>query len=196
VATGSRSWPSRRPVPELTLPSPPLADDRVALRRFTRGDVGWVVDACRDPEIPRFTSVPDPYDEDDAGAWIATHDDGRAAGSGLHLAVVAADGGKPIGSVGLMRISWEHLRGEIGYWIAPWARGRGAAPRAVRLLAAHAFHGVGLQRIEVVPYLDNPASQRVAEKAGCRREGVMRSYFLAHGERHDCVMYALLPEDL
>ena len=73
---------------------------------------------------------------------------------------------------------------------------RGAAPRAVRLLAAHGLGGVGLQRIEVIPYTDNPASQRVAEKAGCRREGVLRSYFLAHGVRHDCVMYALTPDDL
>ena len=66
----------------------------------------------------------------------------------------------------------------------------------MRLLARHAFDALGLERIEVIPYVDNPASQRVAEKAGCTREGVLRSYFLAHGERHDCVMYSLLPGEL
>jgi RimJ/RimL family protein N-acetyltransferase len=75
-------------------------------------------------------------------------------------------------------------------------RGRGAASRAVRLLARHAFDACGLQRVDVIPYTDNVASQRVAEKAGARREGVMRAYFLSRGERHDCVMYALLPDDL
>jgi RimJ/RimL family protein N-acetyltransferase len=68
-------------------------------------------------------------------------------------------------------------------------------PRAVRLLAAHAFETLGLHRIEIVPYAANPASQRVAENAGATREGVLRSYFVARGTRHDCVMYSLLPGD-
>ena len=183
-------------MPELAVPSPPLVDDIVGLRPFAPDDVEWIVLACRDPEIPRFTLVPDPYEESDAREWLRMHADHRASGEALQLAIVEAVGGAPLGSIGLMRIAWDQLRGEIGYWIAPWARGRGAATSAVRLLATHALGAVGLQRIEVIPYVANPASQRVAEKAGCRREGVMRSYFLAHGARHDCVMYALLPEDL
>jgi RimJ/RimL family protein N-acetyltransferase len=180
---------------KLRVPDPPLADDVVALRPFGLGDVEWVTEGCRDPGVARFTSVPDPYEPDHARDWIGGHPEVRASGEGLHLAVTAADDGAPLGSVGLQRIDWEHLRGEIGYWIGPWGRGRGAAPRATRLLAAYGF-GVGLERIEVIPYLDNPASQRVAEKAGCRREGVLRSYFLARGERHDCVMYSLLRGEL
>jgi len=65
-----------------------------------------------------------------------------------------------------------------------------------RLVARYGFDVVDLARIEVIPYVDNPASQRVAERSGCTREGVLRSYFLAHGERHDCVMYSLLPGEL
>jgi len=166
----------------------------IALRPFTYDDVPWVVDGCRDPRVTRFTSVPHPYDETHAREWIAGHEAGRAGGEALDLAIVV--GGEPLGVVSLLRIDWDQLRGEIGYWVGPWGRGRGAAPRAVRLLAAHAFAAVGLQRAEVIPYTDNPASQRVAEKAGAKREGVLRSYFLARGERHDCVMYALLPDDL
>jgi RimJ/RimL family protein N-acetyltransferase len=181
---------------ELLLPDPPLADEVVRLRAFTLDDVDWVTDGCRDPDVARFTGVPRPYEPDDAREWIGRHADGRASGEGMHLAVTAADDGAPLGSVGLQRIAWDQLRGEIGYWIAPWGRGRGAAPSGVRLLAAYAFEAAGLERIEVIPYVDNPASQRVAEKAGCTREGVLRSYFLAHGERHDCVMYSLLPGEL
>jgi RimJ/RimL family protein N-acetyltransferase len=183
-------------MPELPLPDPPLSDSIVTLRAFTLDDIEWVTEGCRDPEVARFTSVPDPYEPEHAREWIGQQDDLRESGEGLHLAATAADDGAPLGSVGLQRIAWDQLRGEIGYWIAPSGRGRGAAPRAVRLLAAYGFEVGGLQRIEVIPYLDNPASQRVAEKAGCRREGVLRSYFLARGERHDCVMYSLLPGDL
>ena len=113
----------------------------------------------------------------------------------LQLAIVAAHDGAPLGSVGLERIDWDQGRGDVGYWVGPWGRGQEAAPRAVRLLAAHAFEALGLQRIEIVPYVTNAASQRVAEKAGATREGVLRSYFLARGTRHDCVMYSLLPDD-
>jgi RimJ/RimL family protein N-acetyltransferase len=181
---------------ELLLPDPPLSDSVVTLRAFTLDDVAWVTEGCRDPDVARFTSVPDPYEPDHAREWIGQQADLRESGAGLHLAATAADDGAPLGSVGLQRIEWDQLRGEIGYWIAPGGRGRGAAPSAVRLLAGYGFDVAGLRRIEVIPYLDNPASQRVAEKAGCQREGVLRSYFLARGVRHDCVMYSLLPEDL
>ncbi len=179
---------------ELLLPDPPLADGPIALRPFTDDDVPWVAEGCRDPDVASFTAVPQPYEESDAAEWISSHAADRAAGRTLSLAVVEA--GWPLGSISLLRVEWDQLRCEIGYWIAPWGRGRGAASRAVRLLADHAFRACGMQRIEIVPYVDNPGSQRVAEKAGARREGVLRSYFLARGERHDCVMYALLPDDL
>jgi RimJ/RimL family protein N-acetyltransferase len=181
-------------VAELVRPDPPLTDGAITLRPFTQDDVPWIVDACQDPAIPRFTLVPQPYEESHAREWIAGHDAQAEHGEALSLAIV--DGDEPLGSIGLLRVEWDHLRCEIGYWVAPWGRGRGAAPRAVRLLARHAFDACGLQRIDVIPYTDNVASQRVAEKAGARREGVMRAYFLARGERHDCVMYALLPDDL
>jgi RimJ/RimL family protein N-acetyltransferase len=180
---------------ELLLPDPPLSDGVVALRAFTLDDVAWVVEGCNDAAVARFTGVPAPYTKAHAREWIGGHADERARGAAVHLAVVEADGGAPLGSVGLMGIDSNHLRGDVGYWIGPWGRGREAAPRAVRLLAAHAFETLGLHRIEIVPYVANPASQRVAEKAGATREGVLRSYFVARGTRHDCVMYSLLPGD-
>jgi RimJ/RimL family protein N-acetyltransferase len=182
-------------VTALRAPDPPLSDGVVALRAFTLDDVAWVTEGCRDPEVARFTGVPAPYEEGHAREWIGRHEDFRARRAALQLAIVAADDGTPLGSVGLESIDWDQRRGDVGYWVGPWGRGRGAAPRAVRLLAAHAFEVLGLQRIEIVPYAANAASQRVAEKAGAKREGVLRSYFVARGTRHDCVMYSLLPDD-
>jgi RimJ/RimL family protein N-acetyltransferase len=182
-------------MPELLLPDPPLADRVVALRELTVNDVDWVTEGCQDEGVARFTNVPHPYTPDNAREWIGGQADQRARGEALDLAVTAGADGAPLGAVGIARIDWDHLRAELGYWTLPAARGRGAAPRALRLLAAHAFE-VGVQRIEVIPFVANAPSQRVAEKAGFRREGVLRSYNLRRGVRYDCVMYSLLPEDL
>ena len=63
--------------------------------------------------------------------------------------------------------------GEIGYWVAAGARGRGVATRATRLLAEWAREALGLTRIEVLPHKDNGPSRRVAEKAGFRDSGAL-----------------------
>lgn len=151
---------------ELRPPDPPLSDGVVALRAFTLDDVAWVTDGCRDPEVARFTGVPAPDDEGHARDWIERHEGLHERGEAMHLAIVAAPDGAPLGAVGLEAINWDQLRGDVGYWVGPWGRGQEAAPRAVRLLAAHAFEALGLHRIEIVPYATNAASQRVAEKAG------------------------------
>jgi ribosomal-protein-alanine N-acetyltransferase len=183
-------------MPELLLPEPPLSDSVVMLRPFTLDDVDWVTEGCQDPGVARFTGVPYPYTSDHAREWIGGQADERARGDGMHLAVTAATDGSPLGAVGMASVDWDHERAELGYWTVPAARGRGVAPRALRLLAAHLFEAAGLRRIEVIPFAANPSSQRVAETAGCRREGVLRSYYVRQGERHDCVLYSLLPEDL
>jgi RimJ/RimL family protein N-acetyltransferase len=76
-------------------------------------------------------------------------------------------------------------------------RGRGVCTRALRLLAGWAFQELDLRRLELVTDPDNLASQRVAEKAGFRREGVLRAYLIDRdGSFRDAVMFSLLPGDL
>lgn len=107
---------------------------------------------------------------------------------------VEAEGGALVGSVGL------HIRkdgrGEIGYLVARWARRRGVATRALRLLAAFAFDALGIARLEVLVRPENEPSMAVAERVGFTREGTLRSYFEGRGERHDAVMLSLLPGEL
>jgi ribosomal-protein-alanine N-acetyltransferase len=70
------------------------------------------------------------------------------------------------------------------------------ALRAVRLLAEWAMTEAGRARVALYTRVDNPASQRAAEKAGFRREGVVRAYMLLKGERHDAVIFGMTSEDL
>ena len=64
----------------------------------------------------------------------------------------------------------------VGYWVAPWARNRGLATRAVETLSAWALGDGGFDRLELTTHPENTASQRVAEKAGFNREGLVTGY--------------------
>jgi RimJ/RimL family protein N-acetyltransferase len=115
--------------------------------------------------------------ERDAGRWLASQDRGWRDGDRLSFAVLEVDdvGGCALaGNVGLKnreetgRIG-ERETAEIGYWTAVAARGRGIAPAAVRAVTDwvfDAFAGAGLRQIMLVHDVDNPASCRVAAKAG------------------------------
>jgi RimJ/RimL family protein N-acetyltransferase len=164
-----------------------LEDDVVLLRPFEQGDVPAIVEACQDPEIPRWTAVPSPYTEADARGWLESDEEET-------FAIVDKASGELLGSIGV-RYPGSGV-GEVGYWVKREARGRGVATRALALVARWALEGRDLGRCQLRADVENEASQRVAEKAGFVREGVLRSELLMKGERRDVVMYSLVPDDL
>ena len=110
--------------------------------------------------------------------------------------MVHTHGHQLLGSISLMRFSWEHGRGEVGYWLAAAGRGQGHATRAVRLICAWGFTAVRLERIDLMAATGNPASQNVAQRAGFTREAILRSYMRGTFERQDMVMFGLLKGEL
>jgi RimJ/RimL family protein N-acetyltransferase len=145
---------------------PTLRDGDLVLRPKRADDVDALTAACQDPEIPRWTFVPSPYTRDDAVAYLARSAEEEAAGSTVNLLAVDAADDRLLGSFSLMEIDRETGYGELGYWVAADARGRGIATRALRLLADWARDELALTRLDVLPHKDNVASRRVAEKAG------------------------------
>jgi RimJ/RimL family protein N-acetyltransferase len=182
-------------VPSIPLPDPPLSDDELRLRPWSLGDVPAVTAACQDPEISRWTVVPHEYTDQHATEFIATRDPERMAGRELALAIVD-HGDTLLGAIGMSNFDWSDHRGEIGYWMARDARGRGLGTRAVRLLSRWAIDALALERVELLANPANEGSQRLAERAGFTREGLLRRYRTRHGVREDLVMFSLLPEDL
>jgi RimJ/RimL family protein N-acetyltransferase len=157
-------------VPAIACPDPPLSDAVVALRPYTDADVPALVEICQDPDIARFTTVPSPYAETDARAYLQRVTAGLAEGTQLTLGVTgAADRDILLGSVGLHAIDGEQRAAEVGYLLAPAARGRGVATRAVQLITAWGFETLGLARVELRTMAGNAASQAVAARAGFQR---------------------------
>jgi RimJ/RimL family protein N-acetyltransferase len=182
-------------MPPLPLPDPPLSDGTIALREKTEADIPALVAAVQDPLIPRYTRVPSPYGERQAREFLVEQRRRREEGTELSLLVVDPDRDDLLGSVGA-RVDRDNARAEIGYWVAREARGRGVASGAVVLLGGWLFEALGLTRLQIHTETDNVASQRVAERAGFTREGVLRSYELIEGRPIDVAMFAALPGEL
>ncbi len=157
----------------LRRPDPPLTDGVITLREHRPTDVDALVAICQDPAIPRWTRVPQPYTRADAEGWIAGVELDLAAGTAINwLAVDDAD--EVLASIAVQDIRRDGGIGEIGYWVAAHARGRGVATRAVRLATDWALGDLGLRTIEIMTHEDNTASQGVARAAGYTETGERR----------------------
>ncbi|PSQ75440.1 MAG: hypothetical protein BRD35_09065 [Bacteroidetes bacterium QH_7_62_13] len=86
--------------------------------------------------------------------------------------------------------------GNMGYWVQSCATGREVATTAVRLVARTGFEEGGLRRLECLLSVHHEASQRVAEKAGAQREGLLRRRLRVRGRVDDAFLYGMLPDDL
>jgi RimJ/RimL family protein N-acetyltransferase len=157
----------------MPLPAPPaLIDGVVRLRPPEERDVPAMVRACRDPEIPRWTTVPAGYTEAHARSFLAECGPWLAEGSRVVLAVADAAGDALLGMIDLRLVAGD--TGEAGYWAAPWARGRGVTTRALGLLTGWALGPGGLARVELRTMLGNVPSQGVALRCGYRWVRVVR----------------------
>src|SRR5918999_1597261 len=165
-----------------------LSTARLALRPFQAADAGDVVEAVRDPEIQRWMPWAPEQTLARARDWctVYAHADPEEQ---INFAIVV--GGRCGGAIGLSRAAWGSGRVEIGYWLAPWARGPGYAVEATCTVARDAF-ARGLHRVELLAATGNVASQRVAERAGFTREGVLRQVLVIPGGRSDAVIFSLL----
>jgi ribosomal-protein-serine acetyltransferase len=86
-----------------------------------------------------------------------------------------------------------HRNGMMGYWIRTSRTKQGFATEAAALLAQFGFAQLGLIRIEIIVAASNTASQRVAEKVGALREGLLRNRLLIRGEKFDAYVFSLIP---
>ena len=183
-------------VSEVPFPEPALADDLIRLRPWLDADIAPAFAATRDdPLIGRFTRIAQDRTEQELRDAVGGHEAARREGTELALAIADRRDDGFLGAISL-HVEQSQRRAEIGYWVAPWARGQGTAGRAVGLLARWGLLELGLLRVALHVDHDNGASQRVAERAGFAREGTLRSYEERKGIRRDVVVYSLLPDDV
>ncbi|MFE9188803.1 GNAT family N-acetyltransferase [Micromonospora sp. NPDC007208] len=150
-----------------------IIEDGVLLRPWREADAEAVHRACQDPDIQRWTTVPRPYRPEHALGFVTEMSrKAWAEGTGAPFAVCDPGTGDLLGANGLVSI--DNGTGEIGYWTAPWARGRGVTVRATRAVARWSFDTLGLRRLIWQAEVGNHASRLVALRAGFRVDGRLR----------------------
>ena len=175
----------------MMLAVPELTNGVVRLRIPERRDVDAIYTACQDPDIVRFTRVPFPYSRVHAQTFVRNATQEIRSGTAAHLVIADATTDRLLGACGLI-IDRVRRAGEVGYWVAPEMRRRGAASGAVRLLTQWAHQDLGLLRVQLMADQRNVASQAVAATCGYEREGILRSYEDRLGHRVDFVMFSCI----
>jgi ribosomal-protein-alanine N-acetyltransferase len=144
-----------------------LDDTLVLLRPWEAADAEWYVAAAGDQLILRFTSEPPDLT---VGRVRASIGDLAAREDVVGFAVCDSTSGQWLGNIG---ISYADGIGHVSYWVARAARGRGVATRALRLVSDWAVQTLALREVRLWTEVGNTGSQRVAERAGYRRQAAL-----------------------
>jgi RimJ/RimL family protein N-acetyltransferase len=178
----------------LVPPERPLRDGEIVLRLRREEDVPAIALASRDPETRRRLED-EPLTLERARDSVARTLEQWRSGRAAPFVIADAETDQVMGLLNLQFGDDEEV-GELAVSVFPSSRGRGVASRALRLVAEWALEELKLQRVFAEAAVDNTASVRAIEKAGFRREGVLRAHCKTHGLRHDCVMFALVRSDV
>jgi ribosomal-protein-serine acetyltransferase len=176
-----------------------LIEGPLLIRTYREGDVAALFEAARESiaEVGRWLPwCHENYSVEETRQFISSRASSSQGDEWYSFGIFRQDGGKFVGGVGINFINRVHQMANLGYWVRTSVAGRGVATIATRAVARFGFEQLSLQRIEIVAAVDNVASQRVAEKVGAVREGILRKRLLIGGHSVDAVMFSLVPEDL
>lgn len=164
---------------------------KISIRRFERTDIPKKVEWINNPENNRFLHYDIPLRVDKTEKWFDSHlgEDTR------YDAVIEADG-VPVGTIGLLGIDRKNSKAE--YYIAMGEteyKGKGVAKEASRLILEYGFETLGLNRIYLFTEIENKAAQKLFERVGFVKEGVIRQDIVSHGRYVDRIAYGFLRKD-
>jgi RimJ/RimL family protein N-acetyltransferase len=168
----------------------------IRLEPLGESHLAAVAELTSDPDVVRYTRIPDPVPPGWEREWLEFYEAGRREGTREAFAVVEVADGAFLGLGLAFGIDREGQQLELGYVVAPQARGRGVATRTLELLTELALAELDALRIELWISAGNEASKRVAERAGYRYEGTLRSFHFKQRRRDDFEVWSRLASDL
>lgn len=171
-----------------------LETERLILRTFEDGDAPYVFELRKDPEVT-YNLLSDTQSEDEAVSWVARCQGSVGEKQSYPMAIVSKEDGRLMGMCGLFRVSWEHMRAELIYWLGKAFWGKGYITEAAWGMIRFGFEELGLERISVGCFARNKASARVIEKLGFKYEGCARHKFKKNDEFLDELRFGMIRPD-
>lgn len=173
---------------------PTLRHGPITLRPVHNKDIPKIYEACQDPLIPRFTTVPSPYTMTHAQFFVQEQEPARfASKSELIFAVTQGHEAEEefCGLISFHTVNLGNHAAELGYWIALSARGRGIGSTAAKVITEYGFQTMGFKRIEALVDIDNEASKALLRSAGYELEGILRQKVTRdNGEQIDMALFS------
>jgi ribosomal-protein-serine acetyltransferase len=176
-----------------------LTDGQIILRPYRSDDITETYRAIRESlaELsPWLQFAHEDYSLKETRDWIKKRPKEWQQGITYDFTMLDARDGTVLGGCGLNAIDRPNGRANLGYWVRTSRTGQGIAATATRLLARWGFEKLKLKRIEILVATTNKGSLRVAEKAGAKKEGILRNRLNINDKAHDAVMHSLIPGDI
>ncbi|MFH1138351.1 MAG: GNAT family N-acetyltransferase [Pseudomonadota bacterium] len=171
---------------------PILETERLILRPLEISDSETVMALAGTKEVYRTTLlIPHPYQPGMAEKWIAAHPSQFYNDEGVTLAITLRLEKKLIGAIGL-KITKEHHRAELGYWIGHEYWNKGYCTEAAAAVVTYGFNTRNLHKICANHFESNPASGRVMTKIGMTREGRLVDEICKDGQYHTLIVYGIV----
>jgi RimJ/RimL family protein N-acetyltransferase len=182
------------PFPDL---AEPLRSERVTLRFASERDIPEILIAHQDdPELHARLGLERAPSGAELGRRTEGEADARAGGAGVRFTILEPESDTCRGQLDVHRVDWDHLRAEVGIWVAPGFRRKGLASGALRLAGQWLFVACRLARLELFTEPSNEAMIAAATAAGLIDEGVLRAYVHERERRLDVSVLSLVPADL
>lgn len=163
----------------------------ITIRKFEKTDIPKKVEWINNPENNQYLHYDIPICVEKTEKWFDSHLGEKTR----YDAVIEVDG-VPVGTIGLLEIDRKNSKAE--YYIAMGEtayKGKGIAKEASRLILEYGFEELGLNRIYLFTEVENVAAQKLFERVGFVREGVIRQDIISHGKYVDRIAYRFLRED-
>lgn len=172
-----------------------LETERLKLRPFYNTDAKRVQELAGDREVAKTTlGIPHPYTVENAEQWISNHSQNIEAGTIFPLAIVLTNSEVLLGTMTL-RVDKQHNKGELAYWVGKDFWGKGYATEAASLIMKFGFYEIGLNRIWAMAMSSNPASTRVMQKVGMKKEGTLVEHIKKFDKYEDLDVYGVLKNE-
>ncbi|MEN9623035.1 MAG: hypothetical protein RLZZ307_767, partial [Actinomycetota bacterium] len=156
---------------------PTLQYGLVTLRPSEEKDIDSIFNACQDPLIPAFTTVPAAYTIDHAIDFVRSDPFSFAERREFRFVIDYGNGDdvKFAGVISLHTINIKNHTAEIGYWLEKSMRGKGIGTIAAKMITDYGFRTLGFRRIDGLADVDNTPSQKLLTSAGYQKEGILRN---------------------